>query len=39
MRAFAERLQDHVRFEERTLFPACEALLSGEQLARLRGGS
>ncbi|MDZ7780607.1 MAG: hemerythrin domain-containing protein [Gemmatimonadota bacterium] len=24
---FAERLHDHVRFEERTLFPACEARL------------
>lgn len=27
-RAFGERLQDHVRFEERELFPACEALLA-----------
>ena len=26
-RAFATRLGDHVRFEERELFPACEALL------------
>ena len=26
-RAFGTRLGDHVRFEERELFPACEALL------------
>ena len=31
-RAFAERLGDHVRFEERELFPACEQLLPGEAL-------
>ena len=27
-RAFGERLRDHVRFEERELFPACERLLA-----------
>ena len=27
-RAFGERLDDHIRFEERELFPACEATLS-----------
>jgi hemerythrin-like domain-containing protein len=31
-RAFGERLTDHVRFEERELFPACEATLSDEVL-------
>lgn len=31
-RAFAERLREHVRFEERELFPACEELLAGETL-------
>ena len=31
-RAFGERLGDHVRFEERELFPACEATLSDEVL-------
>ena len=29
---FGERLLAHVRFEERDLFPACEALLAGEVL-------
>lgn len=32
MAAFAERLMDHVRFEERELFPRCEALLRPEVL-------
>jgi hemerythrin-like domain-containing protein len=32
-RAFGERLSDHVRFEERELFPACEAALSADVLA------
>jgi hemerythrin-like domain-containing protein len=31
-RAFGERLGDHVRFEERELFPACEATLSDDVL-------
>ncbi len=31
-RAFGERLHEHVRFEERELFPACEATLPGEVL-------
>lgn len=31
-RAFGERLHEHVRFEERELFPACEALLPGHVL-------
>lgn len=31
-RALGERLLDHVRFEERELFPACEELLLGEVL-------
>lgn len=31
-RAFALRLHDHVRFEERELFPVCEDLLSDEVL-------
>lgn len=31
-RAFGERLSEHVRFEERELFPACEARLSSEVL-------
>lgn len=31
-RAFGERLEEHVRFEERELFPACEALLPAEVL-------
>lgn len=39
MRAFAERLQEHVRFEERTLFPACEALLPGDLLEAMVRGS
>jgi len=30
VRAFGERLHDHVRFEEAELFPACEARLSNE---------
>lgn len=34
-RAFGERLGEHVRFEERELFPACEALLSDEVLAEV----
>jgi iron-sulfur cluster repair protein YtfE (RIC family) len=38
MAAFATRLQEHVRFEERTLFPACEELLPGDLLeAMVRG--
>jgi hemerythrin-like domain-containing protein len=31
-RAFGERLHDHIRFEERELFPACEARLAGAVL-------
>jgi hemerythrin-like domain-containing protein len=31
-RAFGAELAEHVRFEERDLFPACEALLAGEIL-------
>ena len=31
-RAFATKLNDHVRFEERELFPACEERLSSELL-------
>lgn len=31
-RSFGERLSEHVRFEERELFPACEALLPGAVL-------
>jgi len=31
-RAFAARLAEHVRFEERTLFPACEELLDDATL-------
>ena len=31
-RAFAERLRDHVRFEERELFPACEERLPDDVL-------
>jgi hemerythrin-like domain-containing protein len=31
-RAFGERLRDHVRFEERELFPACEKLLPDDVL-------
>ena len=30
--AFGERLGDHARFEERDLFPACEATLSDDVL-------
>lgn len=30
--AFAERLRDHVRFEEREMFGACEALLDDDVL-------
>jgi hemerythrin-like domain-containing protein len=30
--AFAERLQEHVRFEERELFPACERVLDAAVL-------
>jgi hemerythrin-like domain-containing protein len=36
---FAATLERHIRFEERELFPAVEALLSGEQLDRVRDGS
>lgn len=31
-KAFGERLQEHVRFEERELFPACERWLAPEVL-------
>lgn len=31
-RALGERIADHVRFEERELFPACERLLSAASL-------
>ena len=31
-RSLGERLQEHVRFEERELFPACEELLASEVL-------
>ena len=34
---FAERLVEHVRFEERELFPRCEALLPGAVLDALDG--
>ena len=37
VRAFADRLREHVRFEEHELFPSCEALLSEAALARLPG--
>jgi hemerythrin-like domain-containing protein len=33
--AFAETLIEHVRFEERELFPCCEARLPGEVLAEV----
>lgn len=39
MAAFAVRLQEHVRFEERTLFPACEVLLPGELLEAVAKGA
>lgn len=39
MIAFAERLQEHVRFEERTLFPACETQLPEELLEAMERGS
>jgi len=32
MREFAERLRDHVRFEESEVFPACEALIPSDIL-------
>lgn len=35
LRALGELLHDHVRFEERQLFPAIEESLSAEQLAQL----
>jgi hemerythrin-like domain-containing protein len=35
LRALGDLLHDHVRFEERTLFPVIEDSLSAEQLARL----
>lgn len=35
LRALGDLLHDHVRFEERQLFPAIEASLSDEQLAQL----
>ncbi|HET7589606.1 MAG TPA: hemerythrin domain-containing protein [Solirubrobacterales bacterium] len=35
LRALGELLHDHVRFEERQLFPAIEESLSPEQLAQL----
>lgn len=35
LQALGERLHDHVRFEERELFPAIEESLSEEQLAKL----
>jgi hypothetical protein len=34
-RALGERLHDHVRFEERTLFPFIERRLAGAELERL----
>jgi hypothetical protein len=34
-RALGERLNDHVRFEERTLFPLIERRLAGAELERL----
>ncbi|MCU0655251.1 MAG: hemerythrin domain-containing protein [Polyangiaceae bacterium] len=39
MAAFATRLQEHVRFEERALFPACEELLPGELLEAVARGA
>nr|MBK7067148.1 NTP transferase domain-containing protein [Deltaproteobacteria bacterium] len=36
---FAERLVEHVRFEERELFPRCEALLPGAVLDAVDGAS
>lgn len=33
--AFAERLREHVRFEERELFPQCESLLAATVLDEL----
>lgn len=41
LRGFGERLVDHVRFEERLLFPRCEALLEDallEEVARRSRG-
>ena len=35
LRELGERLDDHIRHEERVLFPAIEAALSAEQLAAL----
>lgn len=38
--AFAERLREHVRFEERELFPRCEELVPGallDEVARRTG--
>lgn len=35
LRALGDLLHDHVRFEERALFPAIEGSLSAEQIARL----
>jgi hemerythrin-like domain-containing protein len=35
VRALGTRLHDHVRFEERQLFPAIEAALDAETLGRL----
>lgn len=37
--AFAERLVEHVRFEERELFPRCEAVLPGAVLDAVEGAS
>lgn len=34
--AWAARLRDHVRFEERELFPACEAMLDESVLNEVR---
>ena len=36
---FGTALHDHVRFEERELFPRCEAVLSGDVLDAVRRGS
>jgi hypothetical protein len=35
VRAFANRLQEHVRFEERELLPRCESLFTREALERI----
>lgn len=37
--SFAERLVEHVRFEERELFPRCEAALPGAVLDAVEGAS